>query len=72
MLCWALVEQARHEHKSDEYKKTVYYHCVAVAHILSLPEKHKTSQVVYKRTNQRGECQADEQVSQIHIVDRNY
>ena len=36
-------------------------------------QTHETpQQVVPNRTNQRGEGQADEQVSQTRIVDRNY
>ena len=34
--------------------KPVYYYCVAVSHILILPDKHETPQVVHKRTKQRG------------------
>ena len=59
MLCWALNEQARYEHMPDKYKDRhlVYYYSVAVAHILGLPNKHESTTVAYKITNQRGESQ---------------
>ena len=33
MLCWVLVEQAGHEHMSDEYKRPIYC-SIAEAHTL--------------------------------------
>ena len=72
MLCWALVEQARHEHMSDEYKNRYIINSAAVAHILGLADKHESPTVGSERTNQRGETQPGEQASQIRVVDRNY
>ena len=47
MLYWALVEQARHEHMSDEYKDQylVYYYSVVEAPILGLSDKYETTTV---------------------------
>ena len=56
MLCWALVEQARHEHKSDEYKSQ---YIIAVLRSSSWAKLRDTTVVpselnkggVVKRTN---------------------
>ena len=36
MLCWVLVEQARHEHMPDEFKRPMYYYSIAEDPILVL------------------------------------
>ena len=59
-LCWALVEQARHEHMSDEYMQPVYYYCALVALILSLPDEHESPTVVPSKLNKGGGGRADE------------
>ena len=46
MLCWALVEQARHEHMSNEYYKNRCIVAVfAEAPMLGLRGKHETTTV---------------------------
>ena len=52
--------------------KPVYYYSVAVAHILSLPDKHESITLCSRRTKQRGESQVDELASQIRIICRYY
>ena len=53
MLYLAFVEQARHEHMPDEYKKTIYYCIVAVVHILSLQDKHEITTLVPSELTKR-------------------
>ena len=41
MLCWALDEQARHEHMPDEYKRPIYY-CITEDPILSTTDNTRS------------------------------
>ena len=57
MLCWVLVEQARHEHMSDEYKKRYIVVIVPRGPILGTEYTRppmRTPQVVHNRTDRRG------------------
>ena len=51
MLCWALIEQARHEHMSDEYKNG--YVIIMVPSSPSLVEVRDTTTVASQRTDRR-------------------
>ena len=44
MLYWVLVEQAGHEHMSDEYKRPIYCCSVAEAPILGQPDNTRPPQ----------------------------
>ena len=57
MLCWALVEQARHEHMSDEYKNR--YNTIDVPPSPSFCEGTRHHHNGSQRTKQRGKSQAD-------------
>ena len=67
MLCWALVEQAGHEHTSDEYKRLmVYYYSTLVFPILGTKytrDRHSGSQ----RTDEGCASQADKHWSPKHV-----
>ena len=69
MLYWALVEQARHEHMSDEYKDRYIIQCCRSPHPGSVgPTDHH---MFPTELTLSGEGQADKQrISQIRIVDR--
>ena len=60
MLCWGVIEQARHEQMSDEYENRYIIICALVAHILSLQNRHGSTTVVPTELNKRGESQAVE------------
>ena len=54
VLCQALVEQARHEHMSDEYKTGILLKCHCNLHIWSLPDKYESTTVVPTELTKRG------------------
>ena len=46
VLCWVLVEQAGHEHMSDEYKRPIYHYSIVEARILGQPDNMRSPPLV--------------------------
>ena len=68
MLCWGLVEQARHKYMSSEYKNQY----IVDVPLSSLWMKVRDTTEVPSEPNKRGKSQEGKLGSQIHIVYRNY